>query len=71
MQGPSGKRVRLRHYRPGFTHSVHSMLPKQISRKNFHLVEMIGLDSPLQPLELLQLEVCFLDLSLSLFSLLH
>ena len=31
-QSPSGKQVRLRHERPGFVHSVHSMLPYLISR---------------------------------------
>ena len=63
MQSPSGKRVHLRHYRPGFAHSVHSMLPQQISRRNLRQVELIGLDSLLQPLVLLQPKVCLLDLS--------
>ena len=62
MQSPSGKRVRLCHYRPGFAHSVHSILPHRICIESFHQLEMIRPDSLLHPLELLP-EAYLLDLS--------
>ena len=60
MRSLLGKRVSLHRCRPGFSSSDHSIHSQQISRKNLHRVDMIELVSLLQPLELLQLEVCFL-----------
>ena len=66
MRSSLGTRVRLHRCQPRFSCSVHSIHSQQISRKNLpvhRLVDMIEPDSLLQPLELLQLEVCLLDLS--------